>query len=74
MEKRLTFVFGIGFIVVGIDYFEGDPIYPHIEDPNFDRAAWLEGHQKGARELEPVWWEAIRARYGELANSDFKNK
>jgi len=60
-----------GFIVVGIDYFVGDPIYIHNDDPNFDRGAWFEKHHKGAKELEPVWWEAIQARYGKPTETNY---
>ncbi|KAK0471283.1 Alpha/Beta hydrolase protein [Armillaria novae-zelandiae] len=53
-----------GFIVVGVDYFLGDPVYIHTE-PDFDRPAWLEKSKHQARELMPGWVNAIREKYGE---------
>jgi len=60
-----------GFIVVGIDYLARDPIYIHNEDPNFDRPAWFQKQHKGSREMEPVWWEAIQARYGKPNETNY---
>ncbi|PBK70258.1 hypothetical protein ARMSODRAFT_1036433 [Armillaria solidipes] len=53
-----------GFIVVGVDYFLGDPVYIHTE-PDFDRPAWMEKSKRQAKELMPRWLNAIREKYGE---------
>ncbi|KAK0430812.1 Alpha/Beta hydrolase protein [Armillaria borealis] len=55
-----------GFIVVGVDYFLGDPVYIHTE-PDFDRPAWMEKSKQQAKELMPRWLNAIREKYGEDA-------
>ncbi|KAH8113618.1 alpha/beta-hydrolase [Phellopilus nigrolimitatus] len=54
-----------GFIVVGIDYFLGDPIHIHNDEPGFDRPAWMAKSQAQAREHEPKWFEAIKNRFGQ---------
>ncbi|TFK63056.1 alpha/beta-hydrolase [Pluteus cervinus] len=53
-----------GYHVLGIDYFLGDPIHIHTDDPNFDRQAWIAKSRKQAAELVPKWVEAVREIYG----------
>ncbi|KAI5120824.1 hypothetical protein M0805_003220 [Coniferiporia weirii] len=54
-----------GFIVVGIDYFLGDPVYIHDGENGFDRSAWLEKSKIQARKCEPDWLKAIQEKYGQ---------
>jgi len=53
-----------GFHVLGLDYFFGDPIQNHTDEPDFDRAAWSAKSRKQANESTPGWTAAVRERYG----------
>ncbi|TFY77139.1 hypothetical protein EWM64_g6871 [Hericium alpestre] len=54
-----------GYLVLGPDYFEGDPIFKHRGvEPDFDTNAWIEPKRKRAYELLPPWIEAVKAKYG----------
>lgn len=53
----------LGFVVVGIDYFEGDPIYLHANEEGFDRPAWFRRMLARSQELEPKWFDAIKERF-----------
>ena len=59
----------IGFHVLGLDYFFGDPIQNHSDEPDFDRAAWFTKVRGLAKEATPKWTEAVRKIYGMLAVS-----
>ena len=58
-----TVVLRKGWLVVGIDYFKGDPVHIHTEE-GFDRQGWMNGKRKLAAELVPGWTEAVKAKYG----------
>lgn len=49
---------------MGIDYFFGDPVYIHHEDPTFDRPAWMSNAKKLAADAVPKWLDAVRETYG----------
>ncbi|THU91291.1 alpha/beta-hydrolase [Dendrothele bispora CBS 962.96] len=53
-----------GFYVLGIDYFDGDPIDKHTNEENFDRQAWRSAATKRAKEWIPKWFDAIKESYG----------
>lgn len=53
-----------GYLVLGIDYFLGDSISAHLDDPNFDRAAWFEKSTAQADDVLPKWLKAVRETYG----------
>jgi hypothetical protein len=53
-----------GFIVLGIDYFFGDPIHLHKDEANFDRSAWSSKSKQQAKEAFPKWIKAVREIYG----------
>jgi len=53
-----------GFIVLGIDYFFGDPIHFHNDEPGFDRQAWFVKSRAKANEAFPEWIEEVRKIYG----------
>ncbi|EIM83284.1 alpha/beta-hydrolase [Stereum hirsutum FP-91666 SS1] len=54
-----------GYLVLGPDYFLGDPIYLHRGvDPNFDGSTWIPNKRKLADSLVPPWIEAVKAKYG----------
>ena len=53
-----------GFLVLGIDYFFGDPVYIHSDETGFDREAWMDKSKAQARKHEPEWFKAVQDRYG----------
>lgn len=57
-----------GFVVLGIDYFLGDPVHIHTE-PDFDRDAWIQKSKQQAKEIVPGWLRAVRSAYGALSYS-----
>lgn len=54
-----------GFITLGPDYFFGDPIQNHDDDPDFDMAAWLAKAKAQADKTVPKWLESVKAKLGE---------
>ncbi|TFK23740.1 alpha/beta-hydrolase [Coprinopsis marcescibilis] len=56
-----------GFHVLGIDYFLGDPVHLHLDNPDFDRVAWVAKSQKQAQESVPKWIAEVKRTYGEDA-------
>jgi dienelactone hydrolase len=55
---------GQGFIVLGPDYFFGDPIQNHANEEGFDRPAWMAKSKKQADECVPKWLEAVKEKFG----------
>jgi len=55
---------GCGFIVLGPDYFFGDPVQNHNGEEGFDRSAWFDKSVKNAAECVPRWLEAVKQIYG----------
>jgi len=53
-----------GFIVLGIDYFFGDPIHLHTDEANFDRGAWMAKSREQAKAAFPKWIQGVRDIYG----------
>jgi len=53
-----------GFTVLGIDYFFGDPVHLHTDEPGFDRAAWSAKSKQQAKEALPKWIKEVREIYG----------
>jgi dienelactone hydrolase len=57
-----------GYLTLGMDYFQGDPIYKHrsdgkTNDEGFDWPGWLEKHTKNAEKITPAWVEAVKKEY-----------
>ncbi|KAF5339957.1 hypothetical protein D9758_016755 [Tetrapyrgos nigripes] len=52
-----------GFHVLGIDYFDGDPVHKHTE-ADFDRSAWIANAKKRAGEWVLKWFKAVKEFYG----------
>lgn len=50
--------------MLGIDYFFGDPVHLHLEEPGFDRPTWVAKSQKQAAESVPKWIEGVQKIYG----------
>ena len=63
-------VLAIGYYVLGLDYFFGDPVQKHTTydfeplDPNFDLTAWVAKSRAQAAVAIPPWFEAVKRRYG----------
>ncbi|KAI0756160.1 alpha/beta-hydrolase [Daedaleopsis nitida] len=53
-----------GYLVVGLDYFEGDSMIKHPNRDEFDYVAWRTGKQERAADLVPKWVEDVRTKYG----------
>jgi len=60
-----------GYLVLGLDYFRGDPVWKHRKDrndkttdPDFDYEAWMKKHMAFADEAVPGWVKEAKARYG----------
>ncbi|KAJ3508391.1 hypothetical protein NLJ89_g5778 [Agrocybe chaxingu] len=53
-----------GYTVLGPDYFFGDPIYLHDNEPDFDMVAWFNNKTALARAATPLWLEAVKQKYG----------
>ncbi|KAI1492806.1 alpha/beta-hydrolase [Biscogniauxia mediterranea] len=59
-----------GYLVVGLDYFRGDPVWKHRKsrhdntNPDFDYEAWKRKHVAFADVKVPEWVSAVKARYG----------
>ncbi|KAI0066733.1 alpha/beta-hydrolase [Artomyces pyxidatus] len=64
-EQILLFFADVyGYLVVGIDYFEGDPIQANKDKPGFNLTAWVDGKRERANPLVPKWIEEVKAKYG----------
>ncbi|KAF4908661.1 Hydrolase tropI [Colletotrichum viniferum] len=59
-----------GYLVLGLDYFRGDPVWKHRKDrndtsnPGFDYEAWKRKHTAFADVAVPKWVDAVKQRYG----------
>ncbi|KAI8192315.1 hypothetical protein K4K53_009154 [Colletotrichum sp. SAR 10_77] len=59
-----------GYLVLGLDYFRGDPVWKHRKDrndtsnPGFDYEAWKRKHTAFADVAVPKWVEAVKQQYG----------
>ncbi len=53
----------LGFLVLGVDYFFGDPAHTHTE-PEFDRVAWMQKSKALAEKETPKWIKAVKEKYG----------
>ncbi|KAI8980620.1 Alpha/Beta hydrolase protein [Trametes punicea] len=54
-----------GYLVLGLDYFEGDSkALLNLDDGTFDYSAWIRAHQARAAVLLPPWIKTVRERYG----------
>ncbi|EMD32541.1 hypothetical protein CERSUDRAFT_161458 [Gelatoporia subvermispora B] len=53
-----------GYLVVGLDYFEGDPVYLHRGKEGFNIGEWIQPKRTRADELVPKWIDAVKEKYG----------
>lgn len=53
-----------GFLVIAIDYFEGDPIQDSRDTPGFDHMAWINKKLPRAKEISPKWVDAVKEKFG----------
>jgi hypothetical protein len=66
-----------GYIVLGLDYFRGDPVWKHRKDrhdnsdPNFDYEAWKVKHMTFAEEATPRWVEEVTRDHKQTPETKF---
>ncbi|KAI0714565.1 alpha/beta-hydrolase [Earliella scabrosa] len=60
-----------GFLVLGVDYFEGDSCAHHEGEPGWDVDEWVVPFRTSAARITPPWIEAVRARYGYCFGAPF---
>ena len=58
-----------GYLTIGIDYFQGDPVFMHRDGPKepkegFDFEAWKDKYTKFAEENVPGWIDSVKQKYG----------
>ncbi|KAI0652751.1 alpha/beta-hydrolase [Trametes meyenii] len=53
-----------GFLVLGVDYFEGDSYDFHMDEKGFDIGTWIKKHQERTAVLLPPWYKAVKEQYG----------
>ncbi|KAJ8518990.1 hypothetical protein ONZ45_g3976 [Pleurotus djamor] len=53
-----------GYLVLGPDYFLGDPVQDHDGEEGFDRAAWFAKARANTEEVLPKWIQAVKETYG----------
>ncbi|KAI0931034.1 hypothetical protein AcW1_001467 [Taiwanofungus camphoratus] len=53
-----------GYLVLAIDYFEGDPIQSHLNEPNFSIVGWAASKLDRGLELVDPWLNAVRNQFG----------
>lgn len=58
-------VLGAGYLVLALDYFEGDSYGFHLDEKGFDTQAWIKKNQARTEVLLPPWIDAVREQYGE---------
>ncbi|KAJ2933275.1 hypothetical protein H1R20_g3802, partial [Candolleomyces eurysporus] len=56
-----------GYLVLGIDYFQGDAVYLHDNEQGFDREGWKTKNLENAKKIVPGWVEEVRKTYGQDA-------
>ncbi|KAJ5444537.1 uncharacterized protein N7458_008409 [Penicillium daleae] len=62
-----------GYLVLGLDYFRGDPVWKHRRDrhdqsnPDFDYEAWKKKHMEFADKAVPKWIDEVKRKYGQPA-------
>ncbi|OJZ84839.1 hypothetical protein ASPFODRAFT_62710 [Aspergillus luchuensis CBS 106.47] len=64
-----------GYLTLGVDYFAGDPIWKHsqnpLNDPTFDFQSWKNKHMESTDRIAAKWVKDVEAEHGrnEEANS-----
>ncbi|KAI7266815.1 hypothetical protein KC345_g8083 [Hortaea werneckii] len=60
-----------GYLVIGPDYFRGDPVWKHRKDrhdkttdPDFDYEAWKAKHTSFADKQVPEWTRCVKETFG----------
>lgn len=53
-----------GYLVLGVDYFLGDPVQNHDGEQGFDRPAWFAKARVNAADVLPGWVEGVKQKYG----------
>ncbi|KAJ8495072.1 hypothetical protein ONZ51_g1914 [Trametes cubensis] len=56
-----------GYLVLGVDYFEGDSAAHHRGEAGWDVDEWVVPFRTSAARITPPWIEAVREAYGACA-------
>ncbi|KAI0328449.1 hypothetical protein GY45DRAFT_1254953 [Cubamyces sp. BRFM 1775] len=57
-----------GYLVLGVDYFEGDSAAHHRGEEGWDVDEWVVPFRTSAARITPPWIEAVRETYGACAH------
>lgn len=60
---------GAGYLVLALDYFEGDSYGFHLDEKGFDVQAWVKAKQARTEVLLPPWIDAVRQQHGDSGNA-----
>ncbi|RDX44281.1 alpha/beta-hydrolase [Lentinus brumalis] len=60
-----------GYLVLGVDYFEGDSRATHEGKPGWDVDEWVKPYRASAARVTPPWIAAVRERYGYCFGAPF---
>jgi len=63
-QLLMDFYASNGYLVLGPDCFEGEPVNKAREKPDFDPELWWQPKRERANETVPTWIEAAKAKYG----------
>lgn len=54
----------VGYLVLGVDYFEGDSAAHHKGEEGWDVDEWVVPFRTSAARITPAWIAAVKERYG----------
>ncbi|KAI0696879.1 alpha/beta-hydrolase [Cerioporus squamosus] len=60
-----------GYLVLGVDYFEGDSRATHEGKPGWNVDEWVQPYRMSAARITPPWINAVRERYGYCFGAPF---
>ncbi|RPD54501.1 alpha/beta-hydrolase [Lentinus tigrinus ALCF2SS1-6] len=60
-----------GYLVLGVDYFEGDSRAIHEGKPGWNVDEWVQPYRASAAKITSPWIEAVRDRYGYCFGAPF---
>ncbi|OCH86104.1 alpha/beta-hydrolase [Obba rivulosa] len=52
------------YLVLGLDYFEGDPVHVHTGEADFNVREWIQPKKIRADQLVPEWIDAVKETFG----------
>lgn len=64
MNKNVNLRSLIGYLVLGVDYFEGDSAAHHKGEEGWDVDEWVIPFRTSAARITPPWIAAVKKQYG----------